>query len=1083
MSTDEQGITLPLGLFSSLDTEIFPPPAGISPDCQDVIFSPQSVASREGLRKILTVPIAGLPQIVYHKSYIQPNGNPLTLILDATGTLWKEDVKNLPGLATFAGNLFGSPVVGQSVTAFGREFLTSGDGLSGLSVPLQYDGVNLDRVSQDGPGAAPSIGDDSTSVVIPANALDASQFSGISTLTENGNVVTATLGGPIANLQVGDTVNILGAGVAGYNGFWQVTSISGNQFTYIASTRFMANSGPVSVYTNLATVLMSPNVVGVVAGDLVTIAGAGNAAYNGTWSVRAATPFTSFVVAIVAAGTAISGGGTISAAGSIAVGAHQCVVLFQTRNGFVTAPSPQIAWSSAGGKRVLVTNLPIGPLNVIARILAFTGAGGNNFFYVPQTLVLPSTTGGPPTVVRSTVVADNTSTTATIDFSDNALFAATAIDIPGRNYFAGVVLSPVLGFFPYASRLFPFGEYNKLDNLVNMGFEGGYLPGNLTAPLGWTSDQTGTLIDGRAWAGGMCWSVSGNGAGARGTISQSFYQDRFGIAIGKPNTSYSVLFWAQTTLNTAGFLIFDITSASAAFTSSGNVTVASIVRPGGAGAYYVINLSTPLPATIPSDLIFRYRTNNLPIGNTVNVDEIFAFPTAVPFRASLARGSYLNAPEQFDGVTGNIGPTDDDSPIRAFAEIRGTLYIDTANGKHSTSDNGTGEPSTWSVNEVTQSAGVFGVHASDPGRTGSGDSGEQWEFFAGGGGLYIFAGGETLKVSQEIQGLWDRINLAKQHLVWVKNDYVNRRCYVGVPLDTSTFPNKLLILDYNNLNDAGSIASTGPIRESMGGKLTCREFSRKWTPWNLATPCAELLTRPGNVIQMCFGAGPGGVAGASFGNFYSLDPAKLTDDDYGTIVPYYTIYLFGTDEEKQQFQLGRRLLATYLSMDIQGTGRAAITPYANILSNTFPALPAYPLDPNQNHDLEWDMAVDGERIGLRIGSVPGNGTFNVKLAQCMNFSAGVATAEFFLTDPIGLATGQTFVFFSSILPEFNGTWTVTVRNSAYDLVATATLAANIGDAINGGAITVSGLTDNGFRLQSLALTLKNHPWSAVRGAF
>lgn len=1099
MPGDDGGVSIPLGLFSSLDTELFPPPEGLSPDNSDCIYNPQSVGSREGLHKILSAAIPGNPQIVYHKTYVQPNGNPLTLVLDATGSLWKEDVANLPGVLTLIAALplsaGSSTILGQSCSAFGREYIATSDGQNGIGAPLQYDGVNLDRVSQDGPGAPPTVSEDTSVYTIKPNTGTATSglFNntpfGISSISMAGNVVTVITATSFRGafgqfIQPGDIVHITGVPVAGYNATWTVLALVGNNgFQFVNNGAALGPSGaPGVVNTSIVeVVLTAPHPFTL--GQLVTIAGAGVAGYDGTWQVvvlGTTSPTATIFLTTTQFGLAISGGGTLSPAGTIVAGLHRAVVLFQTRTGYITAPSSPVLWVSTGNKRILVSGIPIGPSNVIARIMAFTGSGGDNYFYipVPQTVYDPTT--GAPSVIPATVVFDNTSDSATFDFSDNSLFAATAIDIPGRNYFANVVLGGCLGFFFFSSRLFAWGEYNKLQNLLNMGFEGGTLLASPTVPLGWSVDSAGgTLVVGGSTPSGNAWQISGSGPGL-GFLSQSAYQDTNGIAILQPNTLYSVR--AVVKLNVS-FLGFTPRADFEFFSPSmGSLAICSIIANTG-GSFITANFGLATPAVIPPDTVFRFSGSGMHIGfpaQNIQIDELQLFPTLIPFRNSLMRASYFTAGEQFDGVTGNIGPTDDSSPLRALTQIRGTLYLDTANGKHSTTDNGTGEPSTWTVNPVTDSAGVLGVHATDPGKTGTGDSGEQWEFFAGASGPYIFAGGDTLKIGQEVQGIWDRVNLAKQHLVWVKNDYINRRCYFGLPLDGAASPNKVLVLDYNNLNDASAIANTGPIREGMNGKLVCREFSRKWSLWNLEFPCGELLTRPGNVVSMCFGSGPGGAAGTSFGNFYYLDPLKLTDDDYGTIVPYYTTYPFGTSDQEQQLGLSRHKLATYLSANLLGTGLASITPYSNVLANQYPELPRYPLTLTQDHDMEWDINVDGERIGLRIGSVPINGVFPVTLATITQNAP--TTASFTMAVPTGVFVGLSFGY-AGTNPALTGTWTITIVNSPTSFVATAVVSGVAGDVSTLGAITVTGQTDNKFILQGLNFGLKSNPWAPIRGAF
>ena len=55
-------------------------------------------------------------------------------------------------------------------------------------------------------------------------------------------------------------------------------------------------------------------------------------------------------------------------------------VIFVTRQGYWTAPSPPVSWTAAGAKKVSVTNIPTGPSNVVQRLLAFTASGGANFY-------------------------------------------------------------------------------------------------------------------------------------------------------------------------------------------------------------------------------------------------------------------------------------------------------------------------------------------------------------------------------------------------------------------------------------------------------------------------------------------------------------------------------------------------------------------------------------------------------------------------------------------------------------------------------------------------------------------------------
>jgi hypothetical protein len=383
---------------------------------------------------------------------------------------------------------------------------------------------------------------------------------------------------------------------------------------------------------------------------------------------------------------------------------------------------------------------------------------------------------------------------------------------------------------------------------------------------------------------------------------------------------------------------------------------------------------------IPSDLQLAFYETGSVSEISALVDECSVIPTLEPYLDDQFSVSYVNAPEQFDGETGILGATDDSSQIKNCFVLRNLMYFNTADGKHRTSDNGFGEPSSWDVEEVAQAVGSVSVHGTDPGKAGSGESGEQWEFKLSLGGLYIFAGGAETKISQEIQsptqnGMpgWDSINKAAFATAWLKNDTVNRRCYIGVPTGAATAPDIMCVLDYRELNSAEAIASNAPYRESFSGRMIAKEFCRKWTRWNLSANCGEILARPGGDYEFSIGDGNGQTPGqlSGFNNSYTFTTDLLTDQDYGQVTPYYTTYFFVSRDQEQQLGLDcHRKTATYLAAFISGTGQTAITPYSASLLNPYPALPAYPLSTTPTHDFEWDTWINGERIALKIGSIP-----------------------------------------------------------------------------------------------------------------
>src|SRR6202041_1484050 len=213
-----------------------------------------------------------------------------------------------------------------------------------------------------------------------------------------------------------------------------------------------------------------------------------------------------------------------TAAGSISPGAHQCSVIFVTRQGYFTAPSPPVSWTAAGSKQVNVTNIPTGPSNVVARLLAFTASGGAIFYQVPATMT----------------ISDNTSTSLEVDFSDTILLSGTSMDY----LFGEIELPNQLGVVAYSERLFWWGERSKMDNWHNVSFDGGWEASGNGRPLGWHLDPSfgaGGSREPSAVVWGDAYRITADGVTAeRGYISQNAITDAAGNPLLAINTDYSV---------------------------------------------------------------------------------------------------------------------------------------------------------------------------------------------------------------------------------------------------------------------------------------------------------------------------------------------------------------------------------------------------------------------------------------------------------------------------------------------------------------------------------------------------------------
>ena len=947
----------PIEIFSGLVTDMAPAdlPHGVSPDCQDVVFSSGGVATRPGLQTLFGA-LAGNPTINYLKTYATPNATLRALALDANGNLYKETT---PGMLGTVASGLATDSFANSTTLFGREYLAFSDGKSGADLPRQFDDMNFDRVSQGGPGAAPVPVEENIQVGIVASPTGATQPAAVAIAasptgaTQNGFLVTITTSAS-HGLTAGQSVTVAGVGISGYNGTFPVASIlSSTQFTYIAGVSALAASGGGSSASATATIQTSV-AHGLSAGQLVTITGIGVTGYNGTFTIASVPDAAHFTFTAATGGLGASGGGTASAAGSIAAGVHQVCVLFQTRQGYFTRPGPAASFTASGSKRIVLANIPTGPSNVTARILCFTGAGGASFFYVGAG---SSLFGG------NMILADNTTTSLTVDFSDAILLAGTNVD----SLFRLIELAPCAGVLGYSERLLWWGERNKMNNWVNLGFDGGFTGPSLPHyPLGWTPDPVfapGGTDEESFVVWGAAYSIVGNGGTpTRGLMTQSAVADSLGVPRIQANTDYTVR--ARCACNAtlaAGVLHVQLFSASAGIDTTGlQLTAAQLTTD---YVEYTARLTDSGPlATIPSDLALRVFADGTPnLNGQFYIDSIEIFPTAQPLNSSIVRASRVEDPESYDGIEGLLSVSENDGQaIRAAFKLRERIYFVKEHSLHATQDDGVNEPALWSIAEISRRLGTPSVR-------GVG-IGEDWVVIAHRTGLYIFSGGEPIKISQEIQPTWNQINWAAGHTLWVTVDTKERRIYVGAPFGAATSPNEVLMLDYRDLDDAADIAGRPPINITLAGRKTATDKTRKWSPWSIAANSCALLERSDGTALVAFGGGVPGIGGGSAtGKIYQLSDTQLSDDG-ATIPSYYTTHYFPERAVETTLNLGaHRKLFSYLTMYVEGAGNLALTAYLDT-SSAPQAQQSLPLSSPSAKDLELPINVLAERVAFQVAT-------------------------------------------------------------------------------------------------------------------
>src|SRR5260221_13728865 len=110
----------PIEIFGGLVSDMAPAdlPHGVSPDCQDVLFSSGGVATRPGLRTLFG-PLAGNPTGNYVGSYITPNGTLRKMAEGANGNFYKETA---PGAVAQVAGGFTPNAYENSTAVLGREY-------------------------------------------------------------------------------------------------------------------------------------------------------------------------------------------------------------------------------------------------------------------------------------------------------------------------------------------------------------------------------------------------------------------------------------------------------------------------------------------------------------------------------------------------------------------------------------------------------------------------------------------------------------------------------------------------------------------------------------------------------------------------------------------------------------------------------------------------------------------------------------------------------------------------------------------------------------------------------------------------
>lgn len=567
-------------------------------------------------------------------------------------------------------------------------------------------------------------------------------------------------------------------------------------------------------------------------------------------------------------------------------------------------------------------------------------------------------------------------TSPTATWTPSSFSTTTATGGTSSIYTGGYDAGPTIAAGPVTMTYASAGPYTGIYASIILGVSsGGGGGGGLGYghPAGWTLDG---VVD--SYIGVVDSDIvntaleidNTSGSALSGYLYQGFYDDGFGNQVVQPNTAYSVRVTARAAAAIAsGFVSLELYSPSSG-TWGYSVPLTSLTT----SLQEIIGaLNNPLWTEVPSDLQFRVVYSSVPDTSVVIIDRIEVFPTLTPFYENQVAASYLEDYESIDGVTGIVSTlTYTTEPIRNISNfIEDELYVSTL-GRTFAPFPSDSEPAGWPVKEISDQVGASGPLTEE--------GGPEYRLKADLHGAWIFDGGNHIKITQEIQQIWDSIYKPSLKTIWTKNDIGQQRILIGIPLPTPNkwlpdaatdatpaTPNVVLSCSYLMSPSGRAIAEADPVHVSMfTGSLLWRDMDRKWSIWQIPSPMADWITRADGSEEFWLG-------GDSTGEIYKLDSTVYTDN--GTAIPQtYMPYGFADVKDAEQLQLGSvRKLYSYASLIIEGAGAFAVTAYPENPATSLPAFtqPNLTLSSPANYDMNVPFNVTGNRCFFKF-AVDGN---------------------------------------------------------------------------------------------------------------
>lgn len=935
------------------------------------IFTPSAASST-------SYPIASITQIAGHSNgfsyYLQSQG-PGNTAAGNVATIYYADATVAPGPDAPLVTAFNS---GNPVYLF-VSFVGGGGGIGNVNFgPLVVLVTSIGKAHP--PGQPHDYYYFTFSVsTIEYNFTDESSSANVANYQITLASLTTTV--PVPNLQVNDQMVVTGVSPTAWNATWTVSQtpnasemvITGSVVSGgVATFNYSVTNGTANPAAGETVLITNTLNAGGALNGTATIASVSGGS-TGTFTIATSAPDASFEAengladtagtifdfdpgaALLGTstnpifGNAGAGGDVVFNSSGVFIdpGTYQGTQFFILPDGSYTFPAPPVVFTvPENTTQLVVTNLAIGPPNVAGRGIAITEAGqdgvpGENFFTLPDPVTFYNQ--GAKFTATSFFVNDNTSISATLYFTSAVLNRATAIDVYGYNLFNLIEIGDPTYISTYDTRNVYGQPLNKIQNLLNMSFDGGYLQSTAPIPLGWSQPTNGQLTVSPIF--GNAYYISNNTGSTlaqAGLIQQGAYQDINGVAILNPNTGYSVRVTARcpSGITTSGGSLVYALVAGSTILGTFSVPLSSLTT--SYQRFTGILLADPGLTTIPANAMLQIYAANLPNEADVEIDRGDVFPTDIPVLLTTEYWSYAGLPTMVDSVTGEVLYTSENQqPVQCSTVLYDTHYVmkgwtGTAPGSslYSLQASASLEPADWDEPEVAQrSGGGCGPFAWA--------GGEQWLVAASRAGLFLFVGGQPGKIMQEVQQVWDVVNWNAAASIWVDINLKARRLMVGLPLPAPNFwlpdapmnsaptsPNVVLMLNFQGLDSGEELRASPQMHTTMFGKLAALDMRRKWSLWygGVGSPYATTVQGV-NGEQTRFGNGAGNS------RVYFLDSTQNATDDGTAIDSCYTtsgLPLLGSRAEMPQ--LGpNRVQWEYLVMALLSGGLVNVRLLANRL--------------------------------------------------------------------------------------------------------------------------------------------------------